>query len=113
MSLRYRRATVTLPPPILSRIDRLARAHYRSRSDVVRNALIDYLARHGGGGARPLGAEAAAATIAGLPVALPQADEVAALARARAAGVGARTTLAAVKRRFRHVARRSAKKRRA
>jgi Arc/MetJ-type ribon-helix-helix transcriptional regulator len=107
VSRSYRRATVTLPRPILARLDRLARRHYRSRSDIVRQALIAYLDP----ATAPLSPAAFAA--ARLPEALPEPGEIAALARSRTSGAGAPTTLAALCRQLGHMGRRTAKKRRA
>lgn len=104
------RATVSLPRPILARVDRLARAEYRSRSDIVRRALVAYL--DAPAPTRPLRPEAFAEAAERLPEAPPAPDEIAAFARRRSpAGRGGTVSLAALNQTLGQVAGRGRPKR--
>ena len=109
MPSAFQRATVTLPRPVLKRVDRLARAQYRSRSDIVRHALMAYLDR--GAAIRRLHPDDFDAAVARIPLAEPLPDEIAIARRARKFGRDDRMSLDEFNRRIGYVARRTKKKR--
>ena len=90
------RVTITLPEPMLERLDSIAEAEGLTRSDVVREAASSYLAGRDLEGARAARSAAVAEGVAWLeqtasliPAEIPSSLDLLREVRAEAGGVGA------------------------